>query len=286
MGSERGWALVSVLWAVTMLMLMAAATQQLAVISHRNEHQAWEREVAEAVLEGGVVEAVAGMAAPTISERWRVDGASYNITIGGFAVRITVQSEAGRYDLNVADASVLIDLLRSAGLDADRADALAGSILDWRSPRPFHALNGATDDDYITAGLPYKPRHAAFQSVDELQLVLGMTPSLFKRVRPALTVYTKRATIDPAVAPEEALMTLYRGDRNRVDELLRLRENQSTVESAGEAIGIIPAGLSLAGATFTIVTHTEISHRIYRRSIVVPLTGAQPRPFVTLARSS
>jgi general secretion pathway protein K len=41
-----------------------------------------------------------------------------------------------------------------------------------------------------TAGRAYRPRNGPFQSVDELKLVMDMTPPLFKRLAPALTVYS------------------------------------------------------------------------------------------------
>jgi len=283
--NERGWALASVLWVVAMLALMAAATQELTVISARTERRAWETAEADAALDATVVQAVAGIAAPLASDRWRVDGLSRDVAVGGLPVTVAVQAEAGRYDLNAVDASVLTDLLRSAGVEAERASALAGNILTWRSPGPFHAIDGATDADYLTAGMPCRPRHAPFQHVDELQLVLGMTPDLFARIRPALTVYSRRATIDPAIAPREALLALYHGDRQRVDALLQARDAPSG-ENAGSRPGIMSPGLSLTGEAFTIAAQLEIDGRVHRRSVVVLLTGFPARPFLTLARSS
>ncbi|HEY1637315.1 MAG TPA: hypothetical protein VGF62_02230 [Rhizomicrobium sp.] len=283
--NERGWALASVLWVVTMLALMAAATQELTIISSRTERRAWESAEASAAFDATAVQAVAGIAAPTVLDRWRVDGVSRDISVSGFPVRVVVQAEAGRYDLNAVDASVLMDLLRSAGVEPEHASALAGNILDWRSPGPFHVIDGATDADYLTAGMPCRPRHAPFQHVDELQLVLGMTPDLFGRIRPALTVYSKRATIDPMIAPRESLLALYHGDQQRVDALLQARDAPSAENIASRA-GIMNPGLALAGEAFTIAAQVEIARRIYRRSVVVLLTGLPARPFLILARSS
>ncbi len=284
---ERGWALASVLWAVTMLSLMAAATQELTLTSHRTERRAWNRACADAALHAAITQAILGITAPTRDQRWRVDGTSREVTFGGFRLKVSVQAESGRYDLNAVDASVLTTLLRSQDVDPDRATALTDSILDWRSPTGLHRLNGATNDEYAAAGLPYRPRHAAFQSVDELQLVLGMTPALFKRIRPALTVYTKRTMIDPALAPKEALLALYNRNADEVDAVLKARDQAGDMSQAIYASShqsIINPGISLAGQAFDISAATWIEGRDYALEVVAVLTGSNQPAFITLSR--
>lgn len=91
--------------------------------------------------------------------------------------------------------------------------------------------------------------------------------------------------IDPALAPKEALMVLYRGDTDRVNALLRSRETVSFGDT-GPSPGIVNPGLPLAGAAFAVDAQTQIGHRIYQRTTVVLLTGVQSRPYLILARSS
>jgi general secretion pathway protein K len=280
---ERGWALVSVLWSVTMLSLLAAATQELTITAHRAEHRAWDSARADAALEAGVVQAVAGISGT--SGRWRVDGVPRQESFEGFRLRIAVQDEAGRFDLNAVDGSILTALLRSAGLESELAAALSDTILDWRSPAGPHRLNGASDDDYAAAGLSYRPRHGAFQTVDELRLVLGMTPELFRRIRPALTVYTKRAMIDPALAPKEALLALYAGNEDAVEAILQARASGGEIPSElylNSRDGVINPGVSLTGQAFTIAVETILDERSYRRTAVVMLTGDDKQPYLTL----
>src|SRR5207248_10770726 len=96
--SERGWALASVLWAVAALSVMAAATQELTLTAHRTEARAWERARADAALNAGLTEAVIGISAPDVSDRWRVDGVPRQIAFGWLTINVSVQAEAGRYD--------------------------------------------------------------------------------------------------------------------------------------------------------------------------------------------
>jgi Type II secretion system (T2SS), protein K len=58
---------------------------------------------------------------------------------------------------------------------------------------------------YRIAGLDYDAKDAAFDSVAELEQVLGMTHELFRQVQPFVTVYTGLDGINPLNAPREVL---------------------------------------------------------------------------------
>src|ERR1700733_11055908 len=183
---EHGWALVSVLWVVTALTLMAAATEELTSSAYRIERRAIDRAQAEATLDAAIVRAALGIEAPDIVDRWRVDGTPESLTFDGKTVTVSVQDELGRFDLNAVDGSMLSALFRAENVPLDESDKLVDRILDWRGSTDLHRLHGATSEDYTAAGLPYKPRHGPFQSLDELRLVLGMPPYLFEKIRPTL----------------------------------------------------------------------------------------------------
>jgi len=283
---ERGWALIAVLWSMTMLAVMAAATEQLVIIGHRAERRAWDRLQTSAVLDGALTEAVAGIENPSAAKRWRVDGSSRRLDLQGFLVTASVQDEAGRFDLNVIDGHTLRRLLQNAGLSSDESEVLSDSILNWRAPVGLHALKGATDDDYRTVGLAYHPRHGDFQSVDELQLVLGMTKPVFQSIRPALTVYTKRMLIDPAVAPREALLALYDGNAAQADALMaqrsRTASDQEGIAPDGPPAVVVPVAHDWQGGVYDIDLETFLSGRLYREDVIVLLTGDNQKPYLIL----
>jgi general secretion pathway protein K len=286
---ERGWALVSVLWGVTMLSLMALAAQDLTLTAHKTESSAWDAARADAALQAAVTQAVLGIATPDIAQRWRVDGVMHEMSFQGFKLKVTIQAESGRFDLNAIDISMLQNLLKAAGQSSDQAQKLAASILYWRSSAAgVHPLDSATENDYAAAGLAYQPRHGPFQTLDELRLVFGVTPDLFKKLRPALTVYTKRAMIDPVFAPREALLALYDGNDDQVDAIIDARNAGTEIPSElylSSNKGVIGLGISAAGQTFTISAETHLGRRTYRRTTVVMLTGDNIHPDITLAWS-
>jgi len=278
---DRGWALASVLWAVTMLSLMAAATEELTLTQHRTEHRAWERAFADTIFREGLTKAVAGIAASSLEDRWPVDGRVTELKIQGVTVKFEVQNEAGRYDLNAIDGSVLNVLLRDAGLAPDAITRLADTILDWRSLTGAHYVNAASDQDYTAAGLPYGPRHAPFESVDELRLVLGMSSSLYEHLRPALTVYTKRPAIEPEFAPEAALIAFCNGNRDQAERMLDAR-NESNLASKGSKSGKLTSGMSASGQVFEISQTLQVSGHSYHKTNVLQYTGNGRSPYLLL----
>jgi len=71
----------------------------------------------------------------------------------------------------------------------DQAAAIVEAIVDWTDPdsNPSGA-NGAENDYYLSQPDPYQAANMPFRSVDELQLVRGVTPDLMRVLRPYITV--------------------------------------------------------------------------------------------------
>jgi general secretion pathway protein K len=275
-----------------MLAMMAAAIEAITVTSARFERSALDRTRLEADIDAGVARAALGIGDPRSGERWRVDGVPQRFVFNGDAITVSVQDEGGRIDLNAADAAAIKQLLVSAGLSAQEADALGDKILDWRTPvdeTDMHRLNGATDGDYEAAGLIYRPRHGPFQSVEELNLVLGMTPALYARVRPALTVYSRSDKVDLSVAPPEVQRAF---PASAVDES-GATQPEPLQTSGGNAFGReaatdAPAGTvrdvaGLAGHSFAIRVDAEHGRNRLSREIVIAFTDDKRRPFLVEA---
>ena len=133
------------------------------------------------------------------------------------AIRVRGNSDQG-VDSGRAGTGSSLNQSRGAGLRqlasisrssiSNSATSLAHKIVDWSTATPFKHLNGAKEEEYRASGSAFRPRNGPFQSVDELLLVMDMTPALFRRIEPALTVYSGHQFIDPQLAPREALLAL------------------------------------------------------------------------------
>jgi general secretion pathway protein K len=119
---------------------------------------------------------------------WVPDGTPHPWSFDGEQLEIAVFNEASRIDLNQAPGELLLNLLIAAEVPQEQADALADAIIDWRDPDNLRSANGAEDSDYEAAGWPYGTKDGPFDSVEELQQVLGMTRALYQVIAPALTV--------------------------------------------------------------------------------------------------
>jgi general secretion pathway protein K len=117
-------------------------------------------------------------------------------------------------------------LLQAAGgLDADAAARMVDVIDDWKDADDLKRPNGAEAPEYQAAGLTYKPANAPFESVAELQRVLGMTPALYAAIANDLTVFSKSPGISPAYASRSALLALPGATAEIVDTYLEQRKN-------------------------------------------------------------
>ena len=202
-GAQRGFALLIVLWTLVLLALLG--TQLVA--SGRGDTQLARNLLDAAALEsatdGAVQQAIFAMLQPP-ERRWTADGTIHIVRLGSAVVAIRLEDEAGKVNLNTAPETLLRALLIQIGENPALAASLAASIVDWHSagkqPRPL----GAKTPQYAAAGRHYGPPGTDFLSVDELGLVLGMTPALLARLRPHVTVHSDTdpdaSTSDPVVA--------------------------------------------------------------------------------------
>jgi general secretion pathway protein K len=264
---------ISVLWGLGLLAAISLSLLWNGTMSVSLVHNSAEVASIRATAEAAVNRAVVALFDPRPERRWRTDGTAVGFDFEGTAMTVSIQDELGRIDLNQAEEPVLIALLQSAGLDFAAASSLADKIVDWRTATSLKHLNGAKDQDYSAAGSAYRPRNGPFQSVDELLLVMDMTPSLFQRIEPALTVYSGHQLVDPQFAPREVLLALPTMTPDAVEAALAAR--------SGPPLVIDPT--SLRGRAFTIRTEFQRAHRVIRIEAAVRLTDNPAQPYWLLS---
>jgi general secretion pathway protein K len=201
---NRGVALLLVLWLVALLVAtvgafaLSARTEQLqGQVLARGLHS---REAARAGLE----HAVSRLMQADPQRRWIADGREYKWRFGDSDIAVRIVDEQGKVDLDMADAGLIAALLRELGSEPREAQQVAGAIVDWRDTDTLtQPSGGAEAPDYAAAGRDYGPANMPFESVAEVEQVLGMTPALYARLAPLVTVYSGRAMPDPAYAPAQ-----------------------------------------------------------------------------------
>ena len=79
--------------------------------------------------------------------------------------------EASKLNLNTATAAMLESLPRMT-------PELAAAIIDWRDSDDNVTSGGAESDYYLRRNPPYRCKNAPFETIEELQLVMGATPEI------------------------------------------------------------------------------------------------------------
>jgi len=286
--SRRGIALISVLWVLVLLSLMAASFTRITRGETNLTRNLVENAKAEALADAGVAEAVLGLSRTAAEGGWRADGSVYAWRFAGGEIRVAVEDEGGKIDLNAAQTELLQGLFDAAGLTAGDAAALADAVVDFRDANDLRQLNGAEDDDYSAAGLSYGAKDGPFARIEELRQVLGMTPRIYDLVAPGVTVYSGRGDPHAGTAPaivaaalagrsletatEEAEPSDPDADPGEAEEAPALgedvqliREGSSDARSGIPVYRILSEGRTAGGAVFA-------------REAVVRLTGNVQAP--------
>lgn len=200
--SQRGMALVIVLWLVAVMTVIASGHSRNAHNEMQLAMNQIETAQARSVAQAAFSLTVLDMLSTANSDKLPRLGTPFARRLNDRDVVITVRPTAALLDLNSASESLLRALIIAAGTTDDIAASIAAAIVDWRDGDSLVHLNGAEDDEYAVAGREWSARDDNFVSVDELRYVLGMTETLYRKIAPCITVHSEQRTIDLESAPE------------------------------------------------------------------------------------
>ena len=275
-GAQSGVVLVIVLWVLALLVMIAGGYS----VTTRTETVLTARMVstvqARALAEAGVWLAIRDLAQPDGPGRWRTDGEVRTLNFDNGLAVVLLQDESGKIDLNAADVGLIYSLLLSAMGDGNAALSLLQAILDWRDADAGKRKSGAEAEEYVAAALVYGPRNGPFTAVDELRLVLGMNEDLYRRLVPALTVYSGDSGLNAEVAVREALLGLPDMTPLLVDEYLADR-TATTQEIDQRFLS------STRRRVVTILSQGEVGDSRVRLDVVVRISHNRKAPFSLMA---
>ena len=236
--AQRGVALVLVMWLVALLAALVGAYATTARIEYMQGRVLHGAVVAESSARAGLEYALVRLQAPDPRRAWLADGRAYRWRYGAADVELRIVDESAKIDLNAADLPLLAAFFRTLGSEPAQADAVAGAIVDWRdSDTLTQASGGAEDSQYADAGRPYGAKDAPFDTIAEVEQVLGMVPALYALAAPHLTVFSGLQQPDQRFASAEVLGAL------GIDPAMTL----ATREGDGDATG----GSQLGGGSGT-----------------------------------
>jgi general secretion pathway protein K len=185
---ERGFALLIVLWTMALLALLGAQVTG----GGRAETRL------AAALRGGaqLQEAADGAIYETIwhmldggGDYWAPGAMIRVLDEPSGRVMVRVTDQRGKMDVNQVPPGYLQALFSILGADRDTATNVANAVTDWRSQQPAGGSpDSPLEQQYKSAGRVWGPAGAEFQRLDDIQLVIGMTPQLAQAAKPYLTL--------------------------------------------------------------------------------------------------
>lgn len=293
---HRGIALVLVLWTLTLLTVMAVgmtATQRTETALTENViAEAHFRALSDAAIAytafaflspppepGGVLSrngSVSGTDPGDEAAEWLPNGVPRPWTFDGTPISIAVFNEASRINLNRAPAQVLAALVEALGAEEEAAVSIADAIADWRDEDDLKLLNGAEDPDYEHAGRPFGAKDAPFVAVEELQQVVGVSPEVYARMAPELTVDTENDQVDTTFA-SAAVIAAVQGIDLAAAQLLIEQRDQPAVPG-----GQPPRAVSRGGPLYRVRVQEQGKGPARVMEALIALTPGQPQPYRVL----
>lgn len=203
-GHSRGFALIIVLWGLVVIGLLITHLTAMGRTEAKIAANMISNAQARAAADGGVAMALFHLSQTDAQSRWLADGSPHQVQIGSFSVSVRSVDELGKVNPNLASEALMSALLQASGVEASRAAGLALAISCWHDLVRQSKPGGIGPNDYAAAGLDYSPPGSAFEKIDELGRVLGMTQPILSALRPHLSLWNRldvplRTAADPVV---------------------------------------------------------------------------------------
>jgi len=194
LANERGVALLLVLWIFIFLFVVAfefsGGVREDGLVARRYAEESRGYYLALAGFQDALYQLLNGFAPPANAPRLIssanqpqsqdiVDGSWREKNFGQGLYRVRLSDEAGKINLNRVDEPTLRLIFTNLGIDTRHVDILTDSILDWRDEDDLHRTNGAENDYYLSLAPAYTAQNGAFDSVESLLWVRGVTSEIF-----------------------------------------------------------------------------------------------------------
>lgn len=260
--AQKGLALVSVLWGVAILSLIAAAMLTASRNAAHIDRDLWNSAKVRSEADAAISLSILALLDVRTAKQPRADGVPAQIVFDGVAIDTAIQDQAGLVNLNAAPKNLIAAVFVGAGAERSLAGELADRIAARRDG--------------------FKSGEIAFRTRDALLEIPGMPRELYGRAAPQFTVYGANPAPDTAVAPRAVLQLLPDVDSDALNRLLKARDDAFAAALRPDA----PASSAPRGAAGHVLS---ISAEIYsgrlhaERTASVLFTGDPARPYLVLA---
>ncbi len=308
---QRGAALiVALLVAAIVTLLVTSVASDSLVTFRRVENQLHGQQAfalllgAEAVARSALLEDLKTSEIDSDSEFWSTEDLLYPTEYGSIQGRLYDLSgrinlanllerptESRRYS---ADQQRFIRLLQTlplaTSLDQNDAEQLANAVFDWLDPDDDErAPGGAEQYHYSSMEPPGRPANRMVGSVSELRWVKGMTPEVYRALRPHLSIWPSTgSTLNVNTASIEVLRSLNADNILRpmaesdAQAIIEYRQEEAPfgnleffTEGQLAALEIDTENIGFSSTHFLLTSQTVFLSRTYRLRSVIHRDAAQ-----------
>ena len=235
---QDGFALVLVLWALTVLTVITTTFAFAAREERLLGHSLYQRAQAHEVARAGVNHAIFNLLHPNRDRVLIGDGVPDTVRFGNSLATIKVQAERGKIHLNLASVALLEGIVAVAGAGTSTPAAVAAAIGDWRDANDTPLPQGAEFNAYRDAGLAAVPANRPFVSLAELRLVFGLDAATANNLARYLTVHGRSSKLDLSVAPVHVLAALPGANAQDVQAFVEARQTDRRIMPLAK--GLLP----------------------------------------------
>ena len=296
---ERGAALLAVLMLVALIAALAALAMDRLALATRLAGNARAIDQARGYALGA--EGLATLIVDRLSDRAKGEaslpaewaGETRSIPVEGGLIRARLGDGGSCFNLNslvVGDSlngftarpqmmDRLATLLLIVGVPSTRTRPIVAAITDWIDSDTIPQPQGAEDEAYARAPVPYRTANTLMADTSELRAVAGVTPAVYRAMRPwvcALPV-SEVAPLNVNILPPERapLLAMLYGGRlslSQAGAILRARPGGGWTDAAQfRQQPAIAALANVAGLSDEIAVRT----RWFTLELDVTLDGAQ-----------
>jgi general secretion pathway protein K len=275
--TQRGIALVLVLWALLLLIIVTGSFSLMARMDRLEANTLLSGTQARMSAGAAINLAVLALRDPEDLTRMRADGRVYATELDGVKVEVSAIDERGKLDINATDELTLANLFTGNGLEPDQAEVLAAAVMDWRDEDELERVNGAEEEAYLAAGLEMGPANRSFIMTEELLQVIGMDYEFYRKLEPGITVYSLAGEPDPAFAPVQALMAMPDITYQEAVNFVQERNSREPGDSLGTEL---PNGIVVMeqgrGVTYSIQARATMANGVWEQLQATIRLGGTP----------
>lgn len=190
LSGNDGYVMVAALAFVALFASLAASTLSSTAGASAQARAALQQSRSAALIDAGLASAAyalfaePGAASPTMA---------FDFALGGGAVRVAIEDEAGRVDLNAADEELLAALYRAFGGGRLQPENFAQAIVAWRE-----AVREQWPENSV------RP----FRHVSDLLQVAGVAADDVATLLQHATVFNPHGSVDPLSTPLQLVAVL------------------------------------------------------------------------------